>query len=224
MDALKHLLPRPPMELTPEMRAAFDKLFVASQHAPEGHIAYDLPAPKWQFLCYLAENKAILLHGSSDPTISEFVPQQPLDLHAFGAQNGVYATSDGIWPMFYAILDRQRHPMMLHNAAIRVRADGRDSDPYYYFSITRDALDQRPYQNGVVYILPRTTFNQEPAQPFGGAEIIIPQWVSAVAVKPLARLDVAPDDFPFLAAVRGHDDERLMHNIKTNPAGFPWAD
>lgn len=224
MDALKSMLPRPPMQITPQIRAAFDDLFIASQHAPEGHIAYDLEAPKWQFLTYLAETKAIVLHGSCDPTISEFTPHQPLDLHAFGAQNGVYATSDGIWAMFYAILNRKQHPMMLHNAAIRVRNGAEISEPYYYFSITQSALELRPYQGGVVYVLPRTTFEQQEPQPFGGAEILIPQWVSSVAVKPLARLDITPADFPFLAEIRGHDDERLTHNIKTNPAGFPWAD
>src|SRR5688572_24532170 len=172
MDALNQMLPRPPMLLKPEMRAAFDKLFVASQHAPEGHIAYDLPAPKWQFLTYLTETKAILLHGSGDPEINEFQPHQPLDLAAFGAQNGVYAISDGIWPMFYAILDRKHYPtMMLHNASMRIQDGEAISEPYYYFSISQDALDQRPYHEGVVYILPRTTFTQQPAQPFGGVEL-----------------------------------------------------
>jgi hypothetical protein len=52
----------------------------------------------------------------------------------------------------------------------------------------------------------------------------IPQWASLEPVRPLARLNVTPADFPFLAKVRGHDHTILRERIMRDPEGFPWVD
>jgi hypothetical protein len=105
--------------------------------------------------------------------------------------------------MYFAILDRDRFPMTLSNSAARVELEGRKlSDPYYFFSITQQALAQRPYRRGWVYLLPRDTFEQQPKQKFRGLDIHLPQWASAEPVRPLGKLEVGPEDFPFLAQMR----------------------
>jgi hypothetical protein len=35
---------------------------------------------------------------------------------------------------------------------------------------------------------------------------------------------VAPDDFPFLDKIHGHNDEKLIQLSSANPNGFPWLD
>ncbi|MGL4610065.1 MAG: hypothetical protein ACRCYY_10315 [Trueperaceae bacterium] len=37
----------------------------------------NLPVPKWVFLCWLAEEKNMLLHGSGDLNIGMFEPRAP---------------------------------------------------------------------------------------------------------------------------------------------------
>jgi hypothetical protein len=75
---------------------------------------------------------------------------------------------------------------------------------------------------GAIYLLPRKNFEQEPPQHMLGAEIVFPHWVSSQPAKPIAKLLVGPQDFPFLAQVHGHDDEKLTRLAAANPDGFPW--
>jgi hypothetical protein len=41
-------------------------------------------------------------------------------------------------------------------------------------------------------------------------------------VNPFARLRVGPRDFPFLAQIGGHDDERLAEYAQAVMAPAPW--
>src|SRR6218665_1803089 len=106
MSALPHwLASRPPMPTDPAVLRSFDALFDAAvARGPESVIDYRLPAPRWQFICHLADTRDIVLHGSGNPEITRFEPRQPEDVSEFGNQNAVYAASDGLWPMYFAIL------------------------------------------------------------------------------------------------------------------------
>jgi hypothetical protein len=68
---------------------------------------------RWQFLCRLATRRRIAFHGTGDPRIGRFEPREPVDFAPFGQQRAVFATSDPIWAMFYAIVDRGRHRLTL---------------------------------------------------------------------------------------------------------------
>lgn len=225
-DTPDFMLPRPPVPTDPAVLAAFDQLYEASAaQGPADPIVYDLPAPRWQFICHVADTKDVVLHGSGNPEIAIFEPRQPNDSTVYGNQKAVYAASDGLWPMYFAILDRVTHPMLLINSSIRVEEPGRAlSEPRYFFSITRSALDQRPYRKGTIYFLPRQTFSQQPPEKHGGRTIHIPQWASPEPVAPLCKIEVGPEDFPLLDNIRGHDDELAFARIRANPDGFPWLD
>ena len=66
------------------------------------------------------------------------------------------------------------------------------------------------------------TFEQQPRAHFRGIEIEQTQWASRAPVRPLARLAVQPQDFPFLAQIRGHDMAEVERRAAADPHGFPW--
>ena len=221
MQALDHLLPQPPFDLTPEKQAAFDSLFNSSL---EGHIHYQLPYPKWQFLTYLCSAREMVLHGSQDTDIQVVEPRKAMDIKAISNQNAIYATTDGIWSIFFAIVDRKNfQPLSLFNSCLNIRVSPDDMlGPLYFFSITHSALLRQPWCDGMIYILPRADFIQEPAQQVSGAQIIFPHWYSFKPAIPVSKLPVQPDDFPFLSQVHDHNDKRLIELSTANPNGFPW--
>ena len=161
----------------------------------------------WEFLCGVAERRRIAFHGTGDPNIQSFEPRRPIDFAPFGDQEAVFATSDPIWAMFYAIVDRVQYDITLSNGCI-ILMDSNDR-PYYYFSISRTVLPQRPWRTGHVFLLPAEGFVEQASDTYAGHVARVPQLASPVPVIPLARLRVSPSDFPFLAHIRGHDDARL---------------
>jgi hypothetical protein len=226
MPRSPYFSPRPPLDTATATRAAFARLYRAAVAPGTGQpIAYTLAAPKWQFLCWLCETQDIVLHGSGNPGIAEFEPRQSNDIEEFGNRQAVYAASDGIWPIYFAVMDRDRYVRSLSNACFReVDAAGTRSEPYYFFSINGDALPHQPWRQGTIYLLPRATFEQQPLLALGGERFEVAQWASLVPVRPLARLAGGPDDFPFLSQIYPPDPALLRERAARNPAGFPWMD
>ncbi|HLK15153.1 MAG TPA: hypothetical protein VKT78_10135 [Fimbriimonadaceae bacterium] len=223
VDFGRYLLKRDDPTLTPDELQEAQALMAALEAGkPLGLLAPPRAEP-WKLLCHLAERGDFLLHGTGDPNIAQFVPRQPTDSNPFGAQNAVYAASDGLWPMYYAILDRSP-PFSLHNACISLVDDGREGERYYFFSIQNSALARRPYRPGYVYILPKATFSRDPQDELGGVRFVVHHWASLEPVKPLAIVPVRPEHFPFLEQMRGHDDEVLEARMKEDPTMFPWVD
>jgi hypothetical protein len=224
MDPLAYLLPQPAFELTTIQQNEFEAAFAAAP--PGGWIDYRLSAPKWQFLSFLCQSKNLVLHGSQNLALDEVEPRKARDVRTFSAQDAIYATTDGIWVIFFAIVDRQNfHPLTLFNSCLNAHISSEQIlGPLYFFSISHSALVQNPWCDGAVYILPRENFEREPAQQMSGVEITFPHWVSTQSSRPVAKLLVAPQDFPFLAQIRGHDDEILSQLAAVDPNGFPWPD
>jgi hypothetical protein len=204
-------------------RAAFDELLArAARDGPERPIDYRLHAPKWQFLCHVADEGAAVLHGTSEPAIACFEPRQSNDLTEFGDRKAVYAAADGLWALYFAVLDRPRHPMSLVNSCFRVlHEDGSTSEPYYFFSVNREAVQQRLFSPGTVYLLPPEKFEREAAYVEGGRRVLTAQAASLEPVRPFAKLAVEPADFPL--PIRGHDVTELRARIAADPGGFPWV-
>ncbi|MFN8487100.1 MAG: hypothetical protein U0350_05865 [Caldilineaceae bacterium] len=216
-------LTRPSVDFAEKTRTAFDRLFHTTLRAGGcPTIDFTLPWPKWQFLCYLAEQHDIALHGSGDPNIALFEPRQPIDLTEFGNQKAVYAAADGIWAMFFAIVDRDRVGSIA-NACIRLADQaGAVHGPYYIFSVSQSALPNQPWRTGTVYLLPRSSFIVQPPMILGAIEAHSAQLASFAPVQPLAKLTVTPADFPFLQQIRGHDDQRLQEYATALQTGAPW--
>ena len=218
-------LPSPARKLDAATQKAFDEILddaIAQDDCPL--LDYSLAAPKWQFVNYAAAYRDIALHGSGNPAITQFEPRQPLDLTDFGNQNAVYAAADGIWAMFYAILDRDNFSLTMANACIQIVTGETIRQSLYHFSISRSELAKKPWRNGIVYLLPRATFVEQPAVFVEPVQVKIPQLASLVAVSPLARMQVAPSDFLFLEQVRGHNDARLHEYMIAMQTGAPLPD
>ena len=174
-----------------------------------------------QFLRSLANRRRIAFHGTGDPRIERFEPREPVDFAPFGQQRAVFATSDPIWAMFYAIVDRRRHRLTLNNGCLVLEDTG---EAYYYFSVSRQALPLRPWRTGYLYLLPADSFVEQPGRVYAGQRARVPQLASPVPVTPFARLRVAPRSFPFLEQIRGHDDKRLADYARAVMAAAPWPD
>ena len=226
MQLPDYWLTRPGVPADPTTQASFDHLLDETlARGPNAWIDYTLSAPKWQFLCHATERHGLVAHGSGNPSIDTFEPRQPIDLTEFGNQKAIYAASDGIWAMFFAVVDRDRYDMSVANGCVRLAdAQGQVSGPYYVFSVSQRALALRPWRTGTVYLLPGASFVTQPPMPFGDAEVRIAQLVSLEPVEPIARLQVSPDDFPFLAQIRAHDDERLAEVAAAMQTGGAWPE
>jgi hypothetical protein len=217
-------LTRPSVNFDESAQTAFDELLQTTRGL-DGcpTIPFTLPWPKWQFLCHVADHHQIALHGSGNPDINLFEPRQSNDLNAFGNQKAVYAASDGLWAMFFAIVDRERFALSITNACVRlVDETGTLHGPYYVFSVSQSALPKQPWRTGTVYLLPRSTFSVQPPMAFGANEVHFAQLASQAPVMPLAKLTVTPADFPFLRQIRGHDDQRLQEYATALQTGAAW--
>ena len=221
-------LERPAFEEGRAAKAAADA-FLELADANDGRRLLDVDAflrerprvVRWQFLCSLAARRRIAFHGTGDAQIERFEPREPVDFAPFGRQRAVFATRDAIWAMFYAIVDRRRHSLTLNNGCLVLEDTG---DAYYYFSVSRQALDRRPWRTGSLYFLPADTFVEQPGAVYAGRPARVPQLASPVAVTPYARMRVAPRSFPFLGRIRGHDDERLAEYAQAVMTAAPWPE
>lgn len=155
---------------------------------PGGEIAYDLPEPRWHFL-HWAAGHGLLLHGTNALGLESLGTRATGN--AFGAPaEGLFASDDAIWPLYFATVRRDalRHGYI--NWATHVRGTSR-----YVFSIGADPNDAASWTTGAVYLLPADTFVRT-----GSTRELI----SRDPPVPRAWLRVEPDDFPFRAQTIEH--------------------
>jgi hypothetical protein len=124
-----------------------------------------------------------------------------------GNVQGIYGTHDALWPLFFAVVDRAKISGSIRNGFSTFRNSHDEEIRVYNFSINKDWLDKKPWRVGTLYFLPRATFRRMPFTAEGG---LSNEWVSEVPLKPMARLVIEPEDFPFLHQIGGHDDSELL--------------
>jgi hypothetical protein len=174
----------PALALTPEQERDFAVQWGDLQAGDD----YRLRRPKHTFLCWLVETQPVLLHGSDDPDVSIFMPREKRDFNDEPVR-AVFATSDGIWPIYFAISNR-RVVVSQINDCVHEAGGAR-----YFFSVATEPDGAYPWTRGTIYVLPRAAFTSG----HGGVE-----WLNPDPVRPLARLWIDPEEFPFLAAVFRH--------------------
>jgi hypothetical protein len=202
MASPRTLLPAPPIDWTGSKLNLFSRLYAELvQLGPARPFDYQAPYPKFEFFCYLVEHQSVLLHGSNNPEIGHFEPRPQTDYMGRNV-TAVFATPDGIWPIFFAIIDRANYRGSLRNACVWKTDEQGVRRKKYFFSINESQLAQNPWTPGTIYVLPRQGF--EPVIDFEGKPL--EEWACPHEVISLGKVPVSPQDFPFLDRVEGHTD------------------
>lgn len=185
---------------TERKRLAFTKLFeeiLTNKGEAVPTVEYNLPYPKEDFFKFLVAEKNVLLHGSSDKNLDTLEPRQANDkVKASGNKNAVYGVIDPVLPIFYAIQDRKKINGIIESGSNENLETGKKE---YKFRIPRNMLETNPWTKGMVYIFDKSQFHQEQDDSGG----LSGEWTSETPVKPLAKLEVGPEDFRFLDKVEG---------------------
>lgn len=201
----------PEIEMTPEKETAFSGLLENILKKADGEwINYDLPYPKYEFIHYVITRNMVIFHGSNRDDIETFAPVRKSyelrDETGRGNLQAVYGTHDGLWSMFFAIVDRPNLRGSIRNGVMYFHNQAGKTLAMYNFSINQDQLPEKPWRKGTLYFLPRETFVRLKMTENSFAN----EWASEQEVKPLAKLSLEPEDFPFLDRIGGHDDGELM--------------
>ena len=205
-----HAIPVWPTGPDPDAEPAYSALLAEARDAGGRTIQPppDLALGRW--VRWLTEQDSVLFHGSADGAIDRLLPRRTsyeLDDQAErGNRPAVYATDDGWWAMWFAIIDRGRLRGSMRNAVDDFTDPAGRRVPVYHFSVDYRVLPDRPFRDGWLYLLPRDTFERLPVVPGGPPSH---EWCSHAPVTPLARVPVRPSDFPFLDRVGSHDDGDL---------------
>jgi hypothetical protein len=178
----------PTHALTDAQRDEMDAL-VAHARAERGVIdVSSTPFSAHELLTHLVEQHDLLLHGSNHTELEAIEPRPARD---FGTQvDVVAATDDGIWPLFYAVVARER-VRGVFTACLHL---GRPPSPrrFYMFRVFgADPHEDATWTEGAVYAVPRDGFRRE----WGN------EWLRGSEVTPVLCVLVRPSDFPIRHAV-----------------------
>jgi len=189
-----YYLPVPDDRFDVDDDAEFDSILsLALSSAPNGVIDYRSPRPKHEFLGYLATCRSLLLHGSNAPDIDVVEPWSDAT-DGWSSQKAVYAASDGVMPIFFAVANRGKPGLVRDIHRVRVTTDDGRARHFYHVLLTPTPAATPPCSRGMVYVLPRGPF-----RPYRDREgRSSSEWVSQQPVRPLARIPVSPADFPYL--------------------------
>jgi hypothetical protein len=202
----------PPLELELDELAAYEHLLHELRDDADGDwLELGSELPRWRFVEWLTRQDAVIFHGSPKDDIDVFRPVRTsvelMDHRGTGNLAAVYGTPFGLWAMWFAVLDRSGLRGSIRNGIMRwTDREGRALD-LYHFSVDHSHVGGEIWRAGTLYLLPRETFRPSPFFP-GGPESS--EWASPVEVRPLKRLAVEPEDFPFRDEVGGHDDSELI--------------
>src|SRR4051794_836331 len=191
----------PPVETDPARAALFDEL-VAAARAGDGTVdTAACPYPVHELLTHLVETRGLLLHGSNRADLDVLEPRPARDWAT--ELKAVVACDDGIWPIFYAVVDRARVADVFTACMYLGRRR------FYMFALGGDPAAPESWTDGVVYALPRAGFRREWGR----------EWVSPGPVGTLVRVPVGPGDFPLRGAVQALGEHPRTRAASSRPPG-----
>ena len=175
---------------TDPQREAMDAL-VARARAEGGVIdASSTGFSAHELLTHLVERHGLLLHGSNNPELDILEPRPARD---FGTHvEVVVAADDGIWPIFYAVVARQRVEGVF-TACMHLGRLPRLRRFYVFRVFGADPHQDATWTQGAVYAVQRAGFWHE----WGN------EWLRSTEVAPVLRVLVGPNDFPLRHVVAG---------------------
>lgn len=199
-------LPEPVVDLDAAKREAFERL-VREQIAPHSGavLDYPLPYPKHEFLWYLAKYHDYLLHGSQKRDLTEMNPARQTDWQGESVQ-ALFATGDGIWASFFALLRSEAKVFSIRNAGLLVEAEQGHKRRFYLFSVSEDTWAADLWVPGMIYVLPKERF-----EPVSRSAVRFDEWLSTTPVPVAAKLALEAADFPFRNCVTRHSEDEAIH-------------
>lgn len=197
------MLTRAVQPLADEKRIAFDGLLDSALASDTpSPIRYDLAYPKSEFLTYACDWRGLVAHGSPLRDLEMLEPiRKSHDTSEFGNRTQIFCSPDALWAMWFAILDKDKFNLT-NNACIRI-GEGARREKYYHFALPRNKKEDPPFTEGMLYLCHADDFPHKrpiPILDFLGGEV--EEWGSTQTVKPLASINIAPSDFPFLDHVQ----------------------
>lgn len=170
-------------------REAMDALVVRAR-ADGGLVdASSIAFPAHELLTHLVLHHGLLLHGTNNPDLEVLEPRPARDFGTY--VDAVAAADDGIWPIFYAVVARDRVEGVF-TACLHLDRPPRLRRFYMFRVFGADPHDETTWTNGAVYAVARDGFRRE----WGN------EWLAGNEVAPVLRVLVQPSDFPLRDATR----------------------
>jgi hypothetical protein len=145
--------------------------------------ASSIPYAAHELLTHLVLHHGLLLHGTNN---TELTLIEPRPAHDFGTHvEAVVAADDGIWPLFYAVVARDRLEGVF-TACMHLGRPPRQRRFYMFRVLGADPRDETTWTHGAVYAVSRAGFRRE----WGN------EWLTGKEVAPVLRVLVQPSDFP----------------------------
>lgn len=185
-----------------EQRRAFDALLNQALAQDNPLIEYLLPYPKSAFLSYICDWRGLVAHGSPRQDLETLLPiRLTSDRHEFGNRKQIFCSPDGIWALWFAILDKSQI-RLTENGCVRQGRGGRRFK-YYHFSLPAENAADPPFTDGMIYLARVEDFpDRRPLPALEWFDAEVEEWGSTLEVFPLARMTVSPEDFPYLDKVQ----------------------
>ena len=153
--------------------------------------------PLYKWIQYAISSEEYLVHGSPIPGIEIFTPRKQ-KLFNGKETTAVFASSNAVWSLFFAILDPSTRVGSLRNGCFM---DNGKSDIRSYYLFSLDSSWKDPFCSGYIYIFPKKGFKQ------GGSKA---EWICEREIQPIASISVEPTDFPFLHSVGVHGENEPL--------------
>ena len=170
-------------------REAMDALVVRAR-ADGGLIdASSIAFPAHELLTHLVLHHGLLLHGTNNPDLEVLEPRPARDFGTY--VDAVAAADDGIWPIFYAVVARDRVEGVF-TACLHLDRPPRLRRFYMFRVFGADPHDETTWTSGAVYAVARDWFRRE----WGN------EWLAGNETAPVLRVLVQPSDFPLRDATR----------------------
>lgn len=174
--------------------------------------------PRWVFLEYLTRHCGVVLFGSNDPGLTRLEPivlapsVRGLDTPRY------FGFVDSMRPIYQAIVDLSRLQRKNQLAQVAIAQIGKESSRFY-FGLDYRALPQAPWRRGTMYLYARTDLPPG----FDLPDSSVRAAVAPQLIRPLAKLAVAPWDWPLLGRVHGFDVEAHQARARNQSENFPWV-
>jgi hypothetical protein len=173
---------------TDAQREAMDAL-VARARTDGGSIdASSAAVSAHELLTHLVVRHGLLLHGSNNTELEVIEPRYARDFETH--VEAVVAADDGIWPLFYAVVARDRVDGVF-TACMHLGRLPRLRRFYIFRVFGADPSEETTWTHGAVYAVVRDGFRRE----WGN------EWLATNDVRPVLRVLVRPSDFPLHHAV-----------------------